>query len=179
LQDRIFGCTNDSSKLNTIKVEDSKESVKNRNLFFNSLVIDRNSINRNKAYTPNSNEMPIFVPCINCNSHILFSDIGKLFLKIFIKIFILIIDKHSEQCTYVKKEVFEVDEISDEIKCINYKLYKLEESLIKIKNQNNEEEEAGDKRKYKKETHYIHILLQYVSDSKSKYFLKEILKFYY
>lgn len=174
MQDRIFGCTNDSSKLNTIKIEDSKESVKNRNLFCNSLVIHKNSININKLYTPNSNEMPIFVPCINCNSHILFSDIGKLFLKIFI----LIIDKHSEQCTYVKKEVFEVDEISDEIKCINYKLYKLEESLIKIKNQNNEEE-AGDKRKYKKETHYIHILLQYVSDSKSKYFLKEILKFYY
>ncbi len=138
----------------------------------NSIVGDKNSINRKKVCNHNSNEMRIYVPCINCNTHILFSDIGKLLFKyIILNIkYSYNIDKHSEECTFVKKEVFEFDEISDEIKFINYKLYKLEESLIKIKNQNLEEESEEEK-KYKKESHYIHILLQYISDSKSKDFL--------
>jgi hypothetical protein len=133
------------------------------------MILERNTrIRASKSY---SNEMGIYVPCINCNTHILFADIGKYiyFLKIIKLIIFTISDKHSEVCTNVKKEVFEVDMMPDEIKSINYKLFKLEENLKKIKNQHLAEEADGES-KYKKEEHYILTLLQYVSDSISNIF---------
>ena len=57
----------------------------------------------------------------------------------------------------VKIEVFEVDAVPHEVKSIDYKLFKLQENLLKIKIRSDFENN--------KDNYYLLTLIQYMSDS--------------
>lgn len=91
------------------------------------------------------NEMLLYIPCMNCGNSIAVDDI----------------EKHSLTCTKVSKEVLENDSKKSEFYPIHYKLKKLKEHLLGIKNG-----ETIVPASVKKEMEYIStILIQYINDT--------------
>lgn len=130
--DRIFKGCSDS-KLCGMKEEKN---------IITSIVLNKEE----KEKVNNNKNDGLHIPCTNCNNYVHIDDI----------------DAHSDKCLVVKKEVYEAESISNENKAINYKLWKLEENLIKLKNQKSVDQEKD------RENYYIVSILQYISDALSK-----------
>lgn len=110
-----------------------------------SILLDPNAVRQKVGVINERNSFSddLIIPCINCNSLIPMEEV----------------ETHSNICTFVKHDVYEADLITNENKQINYKLWKLEDNLLKMKHKKNFEKE--------RDCHYILTLLQYISDTLS------------
>jgi hypothetical protein len=135
--------TPSSSKMTSNNSVNNNNNNKPRNTITSSITYETNMSRKSVIQLPKNEIM--FVPCINCGNLVHIDDI----------------DDHSNVCVRVKEEIIVAEKSQYSYITIDYKLKKLHEHLIQLKNS---EKNLNVNDDLSKEMHFILLLSQYILD---------------